>query len=89
MPTNSGQVTSDRRHLATIDVTVPTKLAKSICILADDKIGRMSDGQHPLRGKLPAVACETETYGFTNAEKALFPMCNMMLASREPERCRT
>ena len=89
MPTNPSPVRLDRRHFATIGVTAPTKPAKSIRIRGDDNIGRMSDGQHPLRGKLPAVACETETYGFTNAEKALFPMCNMMLASREPERCRT
>ena len=45
VPTNPSQVASNRRHFATIGVTVPTKPAKSICIRGDDNIGRMSDGQ--------------------------------------------
>jgi len=47
VPTNPAQVASNWRHFATIGVTVPTKPAKSICILGDDNIGRMSDAQHP------------------------------------------
>ena len=47
MPTNPAQVRLDRRHFATIGVTVPTKPARSIRILADDNIGRMSDAQQP------------------------------------------
>jgi hypothetical protein len=39
------QVATNRRHFATIGVTVPTKPAKSIRIRGDDNIGRMSDGQ--------------------------------------------
>jgi len=46
VPTNPAQVASNRRHFATIGVTVPTKPAKSICIRGDDNIGRMSDAQH-------------------------------------------
>ena len=37
VPTNPRPVVSDRRHFATIGVTVPTKPAKSICILGDEK----------------------------------------------------
>ena len=46
MPTNPSQVATNRRHFATIGVTVPTKPAKSIRIRGDDNIGRMSDAQH-------------------------------------------
>jgi hypothetical protein len=48
VPTIPAQVASNRRHFATIGVTVPTKPAKSICIRGDDNIGRMSDAQQPL-----------------------------------------
>jgi len=45
VPTNPSQVRLDRRHFATIGVTVPTKPARSIGILGDDNIGGMSDAQ--------------------------------------------
>jgi hypothetical protein len=40
-----GQVASPCRHFATIGVTVPTKPAKSTCILDDGNIGRSNDAQ--------------------------------------------
>ena len=52
MPTIPSQVASNRRHFATIGVTVPTKPARSICILGDDNIGRMSDVQHNSSARL-------------------------------------
>jgi hypothetical protein len=53
VPTNPSPVASNWRHFATIGVTVPTKPARSIGILGDDNIGRMSDG-HSL-GVMPAA----------------------------------
>jgi len=49
VPTNPSQVATNRRHFATIGVTVPTKPAKSIRIRGDDNIGRMSDAQQAER----------------------------------------
>ena len=60
MPTNPSQVASNWRHFATIGGTVPTKPARSIRILGDDNIGRMSDGQHLLERKLPALLRESK-----------------------------
>jgi hypothetical protein len=44
--TNPRQVASDRRHFATIGVTVPTKPVKPISILGEGNIGRIADAQH-------------------------------------------
>jgi hypothetical protein len=56
VPTIPSLVASNRRHFATIGVTVPTKPAKSIRIRGDDNIGRMSDAQQPGLGPVPPPA---------------------------------
>jgi hypothetical protein len=50
MPTTPAQFMPDDRHPADQAVTMPKKQRKSICILGEDVVGKISDGQqvgHP------------------------------------------